>query len=91
MTNVWCAVPAARIHAASVHQCSYGVEEETQVVLSLVDGRDILVDVEQRVDRDLCRADRIFDCEDDVVGDLAILANKGDVGRARRLDGADRL
>jgi hypothetical protein len=71
---------------ASMHQCFQGAEENAQIVLSLVEGRDTLIDVEQRVDRDLSRADRIFDCEDDVVGDLAILANKGDVGRAHRLD-----
>jgi hypothetical protein len=47
---------------ASMHQCFQGAEENAQIVLSLVEGRDILIDVEQRVDRDLSRADRIFDC-----------------------------
>ena len=45
-----------------MHQCFQGAEENAQIVLSLVEGRDILIDVEQRVDRDLSRADRIFDC-----------------------------
>lgn len=43
------------------------------------DRRNLAIDSEQSVNRDLGRPDRIFDCEDDIIFDFDKLTHKSEI------------
>ena len=54
-------------------------EKDTRIVISFIDRRRLAVDAEERINCGLRGSDGIFNREDDVIVDLAELADEGKV------------